>query len=503
MGKLISRQENYSEWYNQLVLDSWLAENSSVRWCMVIKPYGYALWENIKSILDAMFKATGHTNAYFPLFIPKSFFSKEASHVEGFAKECAVVTHYRLMNNPNGKWVVVDPDSKLEEELVVRPTSETIIWDSYRNWIHSYRDLPLKINQWANVVRWEMRTRLFLRSMEFLWQEGHTAHATAEEAEEETKAMLMVYSDFVAKFMGIYHTLGQKPEHEKFAGAVRTYSFEPMMQDGKALQAGTSHNLGQNFAKAFDVKFTNKENQLEYVYATSWGVSTRLIGWLIMAHSDDQGLVLPPALAPIHLVVVPIYKTDEDLQAILDYLTPVLDDIKTKTLDISSSILGTYKLPITVSIDSDSQRSPGWKFNEYELKGVPLRIAIGSRDIAQGQVEVYRRDTQTKQFVSKDNLSNFVVEQLSAIQDNIFAKHQTFTLDHTIKVDSYEDFKQKLEEWYFILAHWDQTTETALQIQEETKATIRCIPFDSPDEEGIDMITGKPSPKRVLFAKAY
>ncbi len=503
MGKLVSRQENYSEWYNQLVFDAGLAENSSVRWCMVIKPYGYAIWENIKTVLDAMFKATGHTNAYFPLFIPKSFFSKEASHVEGFAKECAVVTHYRLMNDPNGKWVIVDPDSKLEEELIVRPTSETIIWDSYRNRIHSYRDLPLKINQWANVVRWEMRTRIFLRTMEFLWQEGHTAHATDEDAEEEAKKMLMVYSDFVSHFMGIYHTLGQKPEHEKFAGAVRTYSFEPMMQDGKALQAGTSHHLGQNFAKAFDVKFTNKENQLEYVYATSWGVSTRLMGGLIMAHSDDQGLVLPPALAPIHLVVVPIFKTDEDLQSILDYLQPVLDELKTKTLDISSDFLGTYKIPISVTIDSDDQRSPGWKFNEYELKGVPLRIAIGARDIAQGQIELYRRDTQTKQFVSRDNLLNSILEQLTSIQDTIFAKHQTFTVDHTVKVDTYEEFKKNLEKWYFILAHWDWTSETALQIQEETKATIRCIPFDSPDEEWIDMISGKPSHKRVLFAKAY
>ena len=503
MGKLVSRQENYSEWYNQLVFDAGLAENSSVRWCMVIKPYGYAIWENIKTVLDAMFKATGHTNAYFPLFIPKSFFSKEASHVEGFAKECAVVTHYRLMNDPNGKGVIVDPDSKLEEELIVRPTSETIIWDSYRNRIHSYRDLPLKINQWANVVRWEMRTRIFLRTMEFLWQEGHTAHATDDDAEEEAKKMLMVYSDFVSHFMWIYHTLGQKPEHEKFAGAVRTYSFEPMMQDGKALQAGTSHHLGQNFAKAFDVKFTNKENQLEYVYATSWGVSTRLMGGLIMAHSDDQGLVLPPALAPIHLVIVPIFKTDEDLQSILDYLQPDLDELKTKTLDISSDFLGTYRIPISVTIDSDDQRSPGWKFNDYELKGVPLRIAIGARDIAQWQVELYRRDTQTKQFVSRDNLLNEILEQLTSIQDTIFTKHQTFTVDHTVKVDTYEEFKKSLEQWYFILAHWDWTSETALQIQEETKATIRCIPFDSPDEEWIDMISGKTSHKRVLFAKAY
>ncbi|AHB41329.1 hypothetical protein P148_SR1C00001G0538 [candidate division SR1 bacterium RAAC1_SR1_1] len=502
MGKLISRAENYSEWYNQLVQDASLAENSSVRGCMVIKPYGYAIWENIRNILDAMFKSTGHTNAYFPLFIPKSFFSKEASHVEGFAKECAIVTHSRLMNNPNGKGVIVDPSSKLEEELVVRPTSETIIWDSYRNWIHSYRDLPLLINQWANVVRWEMRTRIFLRSMEFLWQEGHTAHATAEEAEEETKKMLMVYSDFVKNFMGIHHTLGQKAEHEKFAGAVRSYSFEPMMQDGKALQAGTSHNLGQNFAKAFDVQFTNKENKLEYVYATSWGVSTRLMGGLIMSHSDDQGLVLPPALAPIHLVIVPVFKTAEDLQAIQTYLEPTLTQLKGKTLDIKSEFLGIHHMPLVTKIDTDDQRSPGWKYNEYELKGVPLRIAVGARDMAQGQVELYRRDTQQKQMVPIEKLAAVVVELLADMQTNIYAKHKTFTENHTHKVDSYAEFKEKIE-GNFLLAHWDGTTETALQIQEETKATIRCIPFDSPDEAGVDMITGKPSTKRVLFAKAY
>ena len=503
MGKLVSRAENYSEWYNQIVQDAGLAENSSVRWCMVIKPYGYAIWENIKTILDAMFKATGHTNAYFPLFIPKSFFSKEASHVEWFAKECAVITHYRLMNDPNGKWVIVDPDSKLDEELIVRPTSETIIWDSYRNWIHSYRDLPLKINQWANVVRWEMRTRIFLRTMEFLWQEGHTAHATEADAEEEAKKMLMVYSDFVSHFMGIYHTLGQKAEHEKFAGAVRTYTFEPMMQDGKALQAGTSHHLGQNFAKAFDVKFTNKENQQEYVYATSWGVSTRLIGGLIMAHSDDQGLVLPPALAPIHLVIVPVFKTQEDLDKILDYLKPALDQLKSSSLLIKSEFLGDYKIPLSISIDSDDQKSPGWKYNEYELKWVPLRIAVGARDMEAGKVESYRRDTHDKQSVTIENLAQFVLDELHAIQNNIFDKHQQFTLEHTVKVDTYQEFKQKIEEGYFVLAHWDGITETALQIQEETKATIRCIPFDSPDESGIDMITGKPSVRRVLFAKSY
>ncbi len=502
MGKLITRAENYSEWYNQLVQDAQLAENSSVRGAMVIKPYGFAIWENIKNALDAMFKATWHTNAYFPLLIPKSFFSKEASHVEWFAKECAIVTHYRLKNDPNGKGIVVDPEAKLEEELIIRPTSETIIWDSYKNWIHSYRDLPLLINQWANVMRREMRTRLFLRSSEFLRQEWHTAHATAEEAEEETVKMLHVYSDFVKNFMGIHHFLGQKPEHEKFAGAVRTYTFEPMMQDGKALQAGTSHNLGQNFAKAFDVQFTNKENKLEYVYATSWGVSTRLIGGLIMAHSDDQGLVLPPALAPIHLVIVPIFKTAEDLEKIQSYLEPTLTQLKSKTLNISSEFLWSYHMPLVVKIDTDDQRSPGWKYNEYELKWVPLRIAVWARDLAQGQVEVYRRDTQEKKLIAIDNLTDFVTETLADIQKNIYLKHQKFTLANTHKVDSYEEFKSKIE-WSFILAHWDWTTETALKIQEETKATIRCIPFDSLDENWVDMITDKPSKKRVLFAKSY
>lgn len=502
MGKLVSRAENYSEWYNQLVQDAQLAENSSVRGAMVIKPYGFAVWENIKNALDAMFKATWHTNAYFPLLIPKSFFSKEASHVEWFAKECAIVTHYRLKNDPNGKWIIVDPEAKLEEELIIRPTSETIIWDSYKNRIHSYRDLPLLINQWANVMRREMRTRLFLRSSEFLRQEWHTAHATAEEAEEETVKMLHVYSDFVKNFMGIHHTLGQKPEHEKFAGAVRTYTFEPMMQDGKALQAGTSHNLGQNFAKAFDVQFTNKENKLEYVYATSWWVSTRLIGGLIMAHSDDQGLVLPPALAPIHLVIVPIFKTAEDLEKIQSYLEPTLTDLKKRTLDISSEFLWMYRMPLVVKMDTDDQRSPGWKYNEYELKGVPLRIAVWARDLAQGQVEIYRRDTQEKKLVAIDDLAEFISETLVDIQKNIYLKHQKFTLENTHKVDSYEEFKTKIE-WSFILAHWDWTTETALKIQEETKATIRCIPFDIPEENGVDMLTGKPSKRRVLFAKSY
>ena len=502
MGKLISREENYSEWYNQLVQEAWLAENSSVRGAMVIKPYGFAIWERIRDILDAMFKKTGHVNAYFPLLIPKSFFSKEASHVEWFAKECAIVTHYRLKNDESGKGVVVDPEAKLEEELIIRPTSETIIWDSYKRWIHSYRDLPLLINQWANVMRWEMRTRLFLRSSEFLWQEGHTAHATAQEAEEETKKMLMVYSDFVKNFMAIHHYLWEKPEHEKFAGAVKTYSFEPMMQDGKALQAGTSHNLWQNFAKAFDVQFTNKDNQLEYVYATSWWVSTRLMGGLIMAHSDDQWLVLPPVLAPIHLVIVPIIKNPEDFDKIQSFLEPELTKINNMSLDISSEFLWEYHTPIHVKIDNDEKRSPGWKYNEYELKWVPLRIAIGARDMEKWQVELYRRDTQEKQFVSIENLAKVVGDLLSDMQSTIYKKHATFTSDNTYKVDSYDEFKQKIE-WWFVLAHWDWTTDTALQIQEETKATIRCIPFDSEQEQGVDMITGKPSSRRVLFAKAY
>lgn len=502
MGKLISREENYSEWYNQLVQEAWLAENSSVRGAMVIKPYGFAIWERIRDILDAMFKKTGHVNAYFPLLIPKSFFSKEASHVEWFAKECAIVTHYRLKNDETGKGVIVDPEAKLEEELIIRPTSETIIWDSYKRWIHSYRDLPLLINQWANVMRWEMRTRLFLRSSEFLWQEGHTAHATAQEAEEETKKMLMVYSDFVKNFMAIHHYLWEKPEHEKFAWALKTYSFEPMMQDGKALQAWTSHNLWQNFAKAFDVQFTNKDNQLEYVYATSWWVSTRLVGGLIMAHSDDQWLVLPPALAPIHLVIVPIIKTSEDFEKIQSFLEPELMKINTMSLDISSEFLWEYHIPITVKIDNDEKRSPGWKYNEYELKWVPLRIAIGARDMEKWQVELYRRDTQEKQFVPIENLAKTVGELLSDMQSSIYKKHATFTSDNTYKVDSYDEFKQKIESW-FVFAHWDWTTDTALQIQEETKATIRCIPFDSQEEKGIDMITGKPSSRRVLFAKAY
>lgn len=500
--KLTSRAEDYSQWYNDLVKFADLAENSSVRWCMVIKPYWYAIWENIRDVLDAMFKATWHQNAYFPLFIPKSFFSKEANHVEGFAKECAVVTHYRLKNDENWKGIVVDPDAKLEEELIVRPTSETIIWDSYRNWINSYRDLPLLVNQWANVVRWEMRTRIFLRSAEFLWQEGHTAHATAEEADIEARKMLDVYSDFVSNFMAVYHYKGEKPEHEKFAGAVKTYTFEPMMQDFKALQAGTSHNLGQNFAKAFDVKFTNKNNELEYVYATSRGVSTRLMGGLIMAHSDDNGLVLPPALAPIHLVIVPIFKNQDDLDQILGALQPTLDQLASSKLKIQSDFLGAYELPYKVKIDDDDQKSPGRKFNERELKGVPLRIAVGKRDLEQGQVELFRRDTMEKNIVKLENLTDEIQKTLVDIQSAMLEKHQQFTLEHTYTADTYEELKEKVEKG-FVLAHWDETKETAMKIQEDLKATIRCLPFDGKEEKGVDPLSGRPSQRRVIFAKSY
>ena len=500
--KLTPRAEDYSQRYNDLVKNADLAENSSVRWCMVIKPYGYAIWENIRDVLDAMFKATWHQNAYFPLFIPKSFFSKEASHVEWFAKECAVVTHYRLKNGENGEGIVVDPDAKLEEELIVRPTSETIIWDSYRNWIKSHRDLPLLINQWANVVRWEMRTRLFLRSAEFLWQEWHTAHATAEEADIEARKMMEVYSDFVKNFMWIYHYKGEKPEHEKFAWAVKTYTFEPMMQDFKALQAWTSHNLGQNFAKAFDVKFSNKNNELEYVYATSWGVSTRLMWWLIMSHSDDNGLVLPPALAPIHLVIVPIAKTESDQQEILDALAPSLEALKKSKLSIQSSFLENYQIPYKVKIDDDNQKTPGWKFNERELKGVPLRIAIGKRDLEQWQVELFRRDTLEKKFVKLENLAEEVEKLLKEIQENMYIKHMNFTKEHTYTADTYEELKEKVEKG-FVLVHWDWTKETAMKVQDEIKATIRCLPFDWEIESWIDPVSWKPSARRVIYAKSY
>ena len=501
---LTKRSEDHSARYNDLVQQAELAENSSVRGCMVIKPYGYAIWENIRDVLDAMFKATGHQNAYFPLFIPKSFFSREADHVDGFAKECAVVTHYRLKNDENWKGIVVDPDAKLEEELIVRPTSETIIWDSYRNWIKSHRDLPLLVNQWANVVRWEMRTRIFLRSAEFLWQEWHTAHATAEEADVEARKMLDVYSDFVSHFMAIYHYKWEKPEHEKFAWAVKTYTFEPMMQDFKALQAGTSHNLGQNFAKAFDVKFANKNNELEYVYATSWGVSTRLMGGLIMAHSDDNGLVLPPALAPIHLVVVPIAKTSEDLDQLLNALQPTLNQLKSSKLKIKSDILWEYEIPYKVKIDDDNQKSPWRKFNEWELKWVPLRIAIGKRDLEQWQVELFRRDTMEKKLIKFENLFEEIQNSLLDIQQKMLAKHQLFTLEHTYVADTYDELKEKVEKG-FVRAHWDGTKETAMKVQEELKATIRCLPFDmwDEDEAWIDPVSWKPSARRVIYAKSY
>ncbi|MBE8714624.1 proline--tRNA ligase [Sphingobacterium hungaricum] len=486
---ITSRAEDYSQWYNDLVIKADLAEYSAVRGCMVIKPYGYAIWERMQAILDKRFKETGHSNAYFPLFIPKSFFSKEASHVEGFATECAVVTHYRLKNDGNGN-IVVDEDAKLEEELIVRPTSETIIWNTYRGWIESYRDLPILVNQWANVVRWEMRTRLFLRTAEFLWQEGHTAHATQQEAIEETERMLDVYADFAENTMAVPVIRGRKTENERFAGALDTYCIEALMQDGKALQAGTSHFLGQNFAKAFDVKFTSKEGKLEHVWATSWGVSTRLMGALIMAHSDDQGLVLPPKLAPIQVVIVPIYKTDEEkanLDAFVDSLTKEF-----KTKDIS------FKYD-----DRDTQR-PGFKFAEWELKGVPLRVAIGARDMQNGTVELARRDIQTKETVSQDGLADHIEALLNEIQDSIHQKALNYRDSHITEVNSYEEFKEVLEnKGGFISCHWDGTVETEKRVKEETKATIRCIPLDVKEEEGVCIFTGKPSNKRVLFAKAY
>ena len=491
MAKSFStRDENYSQWYNDIVKKADLAENSAVRGCMVIKPYGYAIWEKMQSTLDRMFKETGHSNAYFPIFIPKSFFSREASHVEGFAKECAVVTHYRLKNDPNGGGVVVDPEAKLEEELIVRPTSETIIWDTYKNWIQSYRDLPILCNQWANVVRWEMRTRLFLRTAEFLWQEGHTAHATREEAVEETERMLHVYADFVENFMAIPVIQGVKSPNERFAGAIDTYCIEALMQDGKALQAGTSHFLGQNFAKAFDVKFLNQSNQQEYVWATSWGVSTRLIGALIMTHSDDNGLVLPPNLAPIQVVIVPIYREEEQRQAIAEKVQPLIAKLK--------------ELNISVKFDNDDTKRSGWKFNEYELKGVPVRIAIGPRDLENNDAEVARRDTLTKEVVPFDTLVEYVQNLLKDIQSNLFAKALKFRDDNTRKADTWEEFVDLLDNHPgFIYAHWDGTAETEDKIKELTKATIRCIPFNNPLEEGKCILTGKPSKQRVLFARSY
>ncbi|MBR2618534.1 MAG: proline--tRNA ligase [Paludibacteraceae bacterium] len=487
--ELTSRAENYAQWYNDLVIKADLAENSAVRGCMVIKPYGYAIWEKMQHELDKRFKETGHVNAYFPLFIPKSFLSKEADHVEGFAKECAVVTHYRLKNNPDGSGVVVDPAAKLEEELIVRPTSETIIWNTYKNWIHSYRDLPILCNQWANVVRWEMRTRLFLRTAEFLWQEGHTAHATKEEALEETVKMLNVYADFAENVMAVPVLKGVKTANERFAGALETFCIEALMQDGKALQAGTSHFLGQNFAKAFDVTFMNKENKQELVWATSWGVSTRLMGALIMSHSDDNGLVLPPALAPYQVVIVPIYKNQEQLDA-----------INAKVAELTAQLKA---VGISFKYDNDDSKKPGWKFAEYELKGVPVRLAMGARDLENNTVEVARRDTLTKETVSFDNLTEYIQNLLDAIQKNIYQKAVDFRASVTREVNSYEEFKVEIEKGGFLLCHWDGTPETEEKIKEETKATIRCIPLDGDTTPGVCMVTGKPSKQRVVFARAY
>ena len=487
---LTSREEDYSKWYNDLVVKAGLAENSAVRGCMVIKPYGYAIWEKMHDALDKMFKDTGHVNAYFPLFIPKSFFSKEAHHVEGFAKECAVVTHYRLKNDPEGKGVIVDPDARLEEELIVRPTSETIIWNTYKNWIQSYRDLPILCNQWANVVRWEMRTRLFLRTAEFLWQEGHTAHATKEEAVEEARKMIGVYRDFAEQWLALPVIVGHKRDRERFAGADDTLTIEALMQDGKALQSGTSHFLGQNFAKAFDVQFTNKEGQLDYVWATSWGVSTRLMGALIMAHSDNNGLVLPPKLAPIQVVMVPIYKGEEELRSIVAVMEGIAAELKAKG--------------ISVKIDDRDNVRSGFKFAEYELKGVPVRLAIGPRDLAGGTVELARRDTLTKESMPAEGIADRIENLLEDIQRNIYDKALKFRDSMITRVDTYDEFKRVLEEkGGFILAHWDGTPQTEELIKNETKATIRCIPVDAPAEEGTCIVSGKPSHRRVLFAKSY
>jgi len=491
MGKnLTSRAEDYSKWYNELVVKADLAENSGVRGCMVIKPYGFAIWEKMQQALDQMFKDTGHENVYFPIFIPKSYLSKEASHVEGFAKECAVVTHYRLKNAEDGSGIVVDEDAKLEEELIVRPTSETIIWDTYRKWIQSYRDLPLLYNQWANVVRWEMRTRLFLRTAEFLWQEGHTAHATREEALEEAEKMNNVYAEFAESFMAMPVIKGLKSESERFAGAEETYCIEALMQDGKALQAGTSHFLGQNFAKAFDVKYATKEGGQEYVWATSWGVSTRLMGALIMTHSDDHGLVLPPKLAPTQVAIVPIYKGEEQLNELNAHVEGLVKELRSKG--------------ISVKYDNRDTHKPGFKFNEYELKGVPLRIAIGPRDLENGTYELARRDTLTKETVSADGISELVVKLLDEIQDNLWTKALNHRSENITEVEDYDAFKEVLEQkGGFISAHWDGTAETEDRIKEETKATIRCIPLDQKTEEGSCIYSGKPSKGRVLFAKAY
>jgi prolyl-tRNA synthetase len=489
--EITSREQDYSQWYNDLVLKGGLADYSAVRGCMVIKPYGYALWENMRDQLDKMFKDTGHVNAYFPLFVPRSFLEKEEGHAEGFAKECAVVTHYRLKADPQNKGkLMVDPDSKLEEELVIRPTSEAIIWNAYRDWINSYRDLPLLINQWANVVRWEMRTRLFLRTAEFLWQEGHTAHATAEEAVEETVKMLNVYAEFVENYMAVPVIKGVKTPNERFAGALDTYCIEALMQDGKALQAGTSHFLGQNFAKAFEVKYLNKENKQEYVWATSWGVSTRLIGALIMAHSDDQGLVMPPKLAPVQVVIVPIYKGEEQKKVIDERVLNIVDDLK--------------KSGVRVKYDDSDNARPGWKFAEHELKGVPVRLAIGARDLEQNVIEVARRDTKEKATVSLDGIASHVRQLLEDIQTNLFERARVYRDSHITKVDSWEEFKDVLaNKGGFVSAHWDGTSETEDKIKDETKATIRCIPLENVQEEGKCVYSGKPSTQRVLFAQAY
>jgi prolyl-tRNA synthetase len=486
---ITSKNDDYSQWYNEIVVKADLAEHSSVKGCMVIKPYGYSIWEKMQAILDQKFKETGHSNAYFPLFIPKSYFSKEAAHVEGFATECAVVTHYRLKNDGNGN-IIVDETAKLEEELIVRPTSETIIWNTYRGWIQSYRDLPLLINQWANVVRWEMRTRLFLRTTEFLWQEGHTAHATSQEAIEETERMLDVYADFAENFMAVPVVKGVKTPTERFAGALDTYCIEALMQDGKALQAGTSHFLGQNFAKAFDVKFASKEGKLEHVWATSWGVSTRLIGALIMAHSDDSGLVLPPKLAPIQVVIVPIYKGDEELAKISNFVDDLIPQLK--------------KLGISVKYDDRDSQRPGFKFAEYELKGVPVRLAIGGRDIENGTVELARRDTKEKFTVNQEGLADYIQNLLEEIQQNIYNKALNYRNDHITEANTYDEFKSILDvKGGFIAAHWDGTAETEKTIKEQTKATIRCIPLNNKQENGLCILTGKPSTQRVLFARAY
>lgn len=489
LKQLTKRSENYSQWYNDLVVKADLAEQSAVRGCMVIKPYGYAIWEKMQRTLDDMFKETGHVNAYFPLLIPKSFLSREAEHVEGFAKECAVVTHYRLKNAEDGSGVVVDPAAKLEEELIIRPTSETIIWNTYKNWIHSYRDLPILCNQWANVFRWEMRTRMFLRTAEFLWQEGHTAHATKEEALAEAKKMLGVYADFAEKYMAVPVIKGVKTAHERFAGALETFTIEAMMQDGKALQSGTSHFLGQNFAKAFDVKFINKENKLDYVWATSWGVSTRLMGALIMTHSDDNGLVLPPHLAPIQVVIVPIYRKQEQLAMVSEKVAGIVEGLKTKG--------------ISVKYDDADNKRPGFKFADYEQKGVPVRLVIGPKDLEENTAEVMRRDTLGKETVSLDGIVDYVANLLEDIQNNIYTKARNFRDSHIFEANSYDEFKELIEKGGFVLAHWDGTTETEERVKEETKATIRCIPLDGDTTPGTCIFTGKPSERRVIFARNY